>query len=259
MSVNGTSVVSEHTGRLGAVLAALSGRGDQRFEVQIGGETGEGWRSAAVLVDPDRAGLLEGAEEYVRRSGTRTDRVAASVLTQIYANRLVGVGIGCWVTGRIVPDLSPDCVLLQFEGSRPVRTALRYARVAAVNEQALAALGDELFAGHLAGIVESVHTRTGLSVRRLWGNVATSCATAFVHLHRSAPARERAAIWTDALAFFAMPGWPVHGLIDWHPTRLGSLSFRRRTCCLFRLIPGETPCDTCSLPLLGEDPAGCRA
>lgn len=76
--------------------------------------------------------------------------MAASVLTQIYANRVVGLGIGCWVTGRIVPVLSPDCVLLQFDGARPVRTALRFERVAAVDDDALAALGDELFAGHLA-------------------------------------------------------------------------------------------------------------
>lgn len=78
----------------------------------------------------------------------------------------------------------------------------------------------------------------------MWGNVATSCATAFALLHRSAGVEERDQIRSDALAFFAVPGWPVHGLIDWHPATAasGRLTFRRRTCCLFRLIPGEMPC-----------------
>jgi hypothetical protein len=89
----------------------------------------------------------------------------------------------------------------------------------------------------------------------LWGNVATSCATAFVLLHHSAPADERDQVRADALAFFAQPGWPVHGLIEWHPATspAGPLSFGRRTCCLFRLIPGEMPCDTCPLPAVRDD------
>jgi ferric iron reductase protein FhuF len=239
---------------LSAALEGLSGRGDHRFEVQVGRDEREGWWSAAMLVDPARGGLPDGAPEYVRGCGTRSDRVAASVLTQVYASRLVGIGIGCWVTGRIVPVLAPDCVLLQFDGARPVRTALRYQRVAAVDGDALVALGDELFSGHLAYVVDGVRARTGLSARRLWGNVATSCATAFVLLHRSAPAPERDAIRADALAFFAMREWPVHGLIDWHPsTGFEPLGFRRRTCCLFRLIPGEMPCAECSPPVVRAD------
>jgi hypothetical protein len=125
---------------LSAVLAGLSQRGDHRFEVQTAIENGDGWRSAAVLVDPARGGLVEGASEYVHRRGTTSDRVSASILMQVYANRLVGVGIGCWVTGRVVPVLSPDCVLLWFDGARPVRTALRYERVAAVGDDALRSL-----------------------------------------------------------------------------------------------------------------------
>lgn len=172
-----------------------------------------------MLADPARGGLLDGASEYVRRRGGTSERVAASILTQVYANRLVGVGIGCWVTGRIVPALSPDCVLLGFDGARPVRTALRYERVAGV--------------GHNA--------------------VATSCATAFVLLHRSAPEEQRDQVRLDALEFFAQAGWPVHGLIEWQPATAVAaaaepLKFGRRTCCLFRLIPGEMPCDECPLP-----------
>jgi hypothetical protein len=146
---------------LSAVLAGLSQRGDHRFEVRTGVRDGDGWRSAAVLADPARGGLLDGASEYVRRRGGTSERVAASILTQVYANRLVGVGIGCWVTGRIVPALSPDCVLLGFDGARPVRTALRYERVAGVGHNALVVLGGELFAGHLAGVVDGVRARTG--------------------------------------------------------------------------------------------------
>jgi len=253
--MNGTYVVREHAARLSAVLGELSERGDHRFEVQTGIEDGDGWRSAAVLVDPARGGLLAGASEYVRRRGARNERVAASILTQVYANRLVGIGIGCWVTGRIVPVLSPDCVLLGFDGARPVRTALRYERVAAAGDDALPVLGEELFAGHLAGVVDGVRARTGLSTRRLWGNVATSCATAFALLHHSAPAEERDQVRADALAFFAQADWPVHGLIDWHPATslAGPLTFGRRTCCLFRLIPGEMPCDACPLPAVRHD------
>lgn len=252
--VNGTSAVLEQSGRLSAVLEGLSGQGDHRFEVQTGIGDRDGWRSAAVLVDPARGGLLGGASEYVRRRGT-SERVAASILMQVYANRLVGIGIGCWVTGRIVPVLSPDCVLLWFDGARPVRTGLRERRVAGADDGALAVLGDELFAGHLAGVVDGVRARTGLSSRRLWGNVATSCAAAFVLLHRSAPVEERDQVRADALAFFAAPAWPVHGLIDWQPAAAAAepLAFRRRTCCLFRLIAGEMPCDTCSLPVVRDD------
>jgi len=218
-----------------------------------------------VLVDPARGGLLDGASEYVRRRGTRSERVAASILTQVYANRLVGVGIGCWVTARIVPVLSPDCVLLWFDGARPVRTALRHERVAAAGDDAMAVLGEELFAGHLAAVVDGVRARTGLSARRLWGNVATSCATAFVLLHESAPAGERDQVRADALAFFAQPGWPVHGLVEWHPATgpAGPLMFGRRTCCLFRLIPARcraTParCPPCATVrgLIGVDDRG---
>ena len=61
--VNATSVVREHAVRLSAVLEELSERGDHRFEVQVGIEDAVGWRSAAVLVDPARGGLLEGASE----------------------------------------------------------------------------------------------------------------------------------------------------------------------------------------------------
>jgi ferric iron reductase protein FhuF len=163
------------------------------------------------------------------------------------------------VTGRIVPVLSPESVLLRFQGARPVRTALRHERVAAVGDDALV-LGEELFAGHLAGVVDGVRARTGLSARRLWGNVATSCATAFVLLHQSAPVEEREQVRADALAFFAQPGWPVHDLIEWYPATgpAGPLMFGRRTCCLFRLIPGEMPCDTCPLPVVRDDTTLCR-
>lgn len=128
-------------------------------------------------------------------------------------------------------------------------------RVAAAGDAALPVLGEQLFAGHLAGVVDGVRARTGLSTRRLWGNVATSCATAFALLHHSAPAEARDQVRADALAFFAQAGWPVHGLIDWHPTagRCAPLTFRRRTCCLFRLIPGEMPCDACPLPVIRDD------
>lgn len=249
--VNGTIAVYERGARLGAVLEQLSGRGDHRFAVQIGGEVGDGWRSAAVLVDPARGALLDGAAEYLRWRGASSERVAASILTQIYANRIVGVGIGCWVTARIVPLLAPNEVLLRFDGARPVRTALRSARVAArrPGDSALATLGEQLFPGHLAGVVAGVAARSGLSARRLWGNVATSCATAFVLLHRSAKPSQRAAIRADALAFFDQRGWPIHGLIDWAAAGDDApLDYRRRTCCLYRLIPDEAPCTTCSLP-----------
>lgn len=246
----GTSSVLEQAVRLETVLDGLSEVGDHRFEVHVAVDDGEQWRSAEEFADPARGALLDGVSHYLSWRGASSERVAASILTQVYANRLVGLGIGCWVTGRVVPGLAPGEVLIGSEGPRPTRTALRHVRVAAVGDDALAVLGSELFAGHLAGVVDGVRARSRVSSRRLWGNVATSCATAFTLLHRWAPAQRREAIRADALAFFAVPDWPVHGLVDWRPATAAAvpLTYRRRTCCLIRLVPGNDPCDTCSLP-----------
>lgn len=231
-------------------LELLAGIGDHRFDVQIGMTDRAGWTPAERFADPSGGVLLDGAQDDGRWGGPSGARVAASVLTQVYANRLVGLGIGCWVGTRIVPVLAPPVVLIGREGPRPVRTALREARAAASGDDALAALGNQLFDGHLAAVVEGVRARSRLSARRLWGNIATSCATAFVLLHRAAPASRRSAIGDDARAFFAVRDWPIHDLVEWTTTsgRHAPLTYRRRTCCLMRMVPGDAPCSTCSLP-----------
>lgn len=249
--VHGAVSSRDHDARLTTVLDALSAIGDHRFDVRLGLHAQHGWRPASIFADPTSGALLDGAARYLDCRGASSERVAASILTQVYANRLVGIGIGCWVTGRIVPVLSPHQVLLRFDGPRPIATALRSARVAGGGREALGVLGEELFAGHLAGVVAGVGARSRLSGRRLWGNVAASCATVFTLLHRSSPVHQRDDVRADASAFLAVPEWPVHGLIDWHDDTVGGapLRYRRRTCCLYRQIPGKEPCSTCSLPL----------
>ncbi len=237
--------------KLGGQLERLAALGD-RFPITCQTRPPGPWTPATDLTGTASSAWPEIIDAYADTLGTTQRRIAASIALQHHGTRVAGLAIGSWALLGAVPSLSAEGLHVRFDQGRTTELWLpepRRAEPSSPREPQLETLGRELF-GHLRPVVDAVRRTAPLNTRRCWGNLAASCAGIFCALDRLVPPERTAEIRAHAAAFFAVPEWPVFGLVDWQvwggPPSDG-LCHERRTCCLIRDIPGKQPCESCSI------------
>ncbi len=203
---------------------------------------GDGWLPAAALVEPGDD--LAGAIESVRRWASDTrPRVAASLFFMSYTARLLSAAVAGVLLGGVLVDLRPhEWRYLPGTGLQlrlPVASGWRPAP-GVDPDVLLAVLGDELVDGRLAPVVESIRSVVPVAAGLLWGNAASSLAGALQGLAAAGVAVPRCRQVGDVL--LALPR-----LRDTGAFVGAGLAFRRRSCCLFYLLPGSGKCSDCVL------------
>ncbi|AVH60950.1 ferric iron reductase [Streptomyces dengpaensis] len=162
-------------------------------------------------------------------------RIAVSVAQQGLAARLWSIALGAAALYGRVPDLDPELLCWDPDGSAP--DDLWLTRVRALPATAV----DEVVrAGHLAPLATVLHSRYHVSARLLWGNAGSALAGTVRQIDRWARANGRPEAGERARTLAA-------GLFA-HPDLSGALdagTLRRRSCCLYYRLPGGGLCGDC--------------
>jgi hypothetical protein len=254
--------------RLAGELADLAARVPYLQATALGadeaaaGSGGGNWVPATAFHEPGGVlATLLGPERRGRFCHDR--RVAASSFFQGAALRVLGTGVGLWLTIGRFPDVAAASTAYGLEVDLPARLAL-------VGETAPDGTGssrhltssqeewfaDRAFAAHLDPLAEAVRREVRIGEHTLWGNAAAALAGVVLDVVRSSPAgaQDRRL----AAARHLLEGLPHR------PTRYGDWTeiadgadrgvfWTRRTCCLWYLEdPERRLCDTCNLLSEGE-------
>lgn len=223
------------------VLAAVSARASYLRAVT---EIGPGWHRCADLLN-DPTALLALIELTAAGRGAPDMVVAASLFVQAYAFRVGGIAVAAHVLGLPSPTTAPATTAISIARDRPNAVAFT---VPAVHRLDAAELAGRLNDEHFAPLVAAIKSELHIGERLLWGNIASSCATAVRAVdpgdgserqlrRRAEQLVEAASPWWGGLGTFATVA--VAGREGWY--------WDRSNCCLwYRTAPGRW-CDDCSL------------
>lgn len=223
------------------VLTAVESRVDHlRASVGEPPEAEDGWRSCDAVTAADLEAAIDGAA-----AGNR--QVAASLLVQSYAHRVVAVSLAAFAVGLPWPSPAAAATSVRLAGGRA--RALRF-RTAALGEASdIESLVDATFASHLVPFVSAVRAWERLGERLVWANIAASCAAAFRAIEGSArdrgDASEQAAIRRRAAELFEHAPW-LEGT-GWFDADSTDWGWQRSACCLWYRTSGGRTCEGCSL------------
>ncbi|MEV0113683.1 IucA/IucC family C-terminal-domain containing protein [Streptomyces sp. NPDC050844] len=173
------------------------------------------------------------------RLGAPDERVAVSVAQLGLAARLWSVALGSAALHGEVPDLDPELLHWDADGSSPDDLWLTDVRGRTADA---AAVRDAVQESHLAPLADALRARYRISARLLWGNAGSALAGAARELHTWARRTGRTEVGERALALaaelFAHPDLRGTGTLD-------GTAFRRRSCCLYYRCPGGGLCGDC--------------
>ncbi|GGN58323.1 hypothetical protein GCM10011579_021510 [Streptomyces albiflavescens] len=162
-------------------------------------------------------------------------RIAVSIAHQALAARLWSIALGAAALYGQVPDLDPELLCWDPDGSVPADLWLSEVRALPAT-----AVDEVVRAGHLAPLAAALHSRYRISPRLLWGNAGSALAGSVRGLDRWARANGRTDVADRAHALasrlFAHPD--LSGTLDPH-------TLRRRSCCLYYRLPGGGLCGDC--------------
>ncbi|HEY7134201.1 MAG TPA: IucA/IucC family C-terminal-domain containing protein [Acidimicrobiia bacterium] len=208
--------------------------------------TGDDWVRCDAIVD-DRDVLTRVVEGTRQGFGTDDVAVAASLFVQAYAFRVAGVALAAYGLGLAVPDVAPAATAVRLDKPRPSAVAYLRPGVSDVDAVALVAA---LVDGHLRPFVDAVHGAFRVGERLLWGNVASSCATAFRALESSDAVADPGDVRARAAAFVDAAGDVFAGLGRFTTVTVDDREgwyWDRTSCCLWYQTSGGSLCDNCSL------------
>lgn len=216
-------------------------------------ETESGWSPLRELWEhPD---YLEERVSEVRtrlasRAGVATSRVerrvAASIMYQGLASRLLSPTVGAALCHRLVLDPGalrwrPEAGMLPLAlvGEPSASATLRVPRVDSLTE----VIHQRVVRGTLAPIATALRSRVKVAPRLLWGNAVSSLAGTMQALTWDRPwVTDDAVVLADLL----LGREPFAGLGEF--IRSGEQrTFVRATCCLYYRIPGCGMCGDCAL------------
>ncbi|MEU5460970.1 (2Fe-2S)-binding protein [Streptomyces althioticus] len=166
---------------------------------------------------------------------TQEVRVAASVAHQGLAARLWSVALGCAALHGSVPDLAPDTVRWDPEGSAPDDLHLPEVRPLPGDAATVAAV---VLHGHLEPLSAALRARHRVAPALLRGNAASALAAAAREITRHARPDDAARAARLSRELLAHPLLSGAG-------NLTATGFRRRSCCLYYRVPGGGVCGDC--------------
>jgi iron complex transport system ATP-binding protein len=202
------------------------------------GRDSAGWRPARLLYD-DRDGELDALIESARvRLGKCERRVAASLLFQGYAARLLSPQVGCLVTTGCVPAV-PAARLSWCREPGTVRLGLRAGPGWQGRADTLIGLAlTQSFGEHLDPLSAMIRARVSLPASLLRDNAASALIGALRLVDDKIELRWR------HLANVALRHPRLRGsgtVSDGEP------AFLRRSCCLYYRVEGGGKCGDCPL------------
>jgi ferric iron reductase protein FhuF len=224
-----------------ALFADLAGIGPF-FAVGTGAPPGEGWVPVGALGVPD--GPLADRVAAVRAALETDRRVAASIAIQGIAAQVVAPLFAVVAVHGVLPSADVAAALRwRSGGAGPwLWWAAEGRTVACPDPAVVGALVTRL----LTPVVAAVRARVAVAEQVLWGNVASSLASARRLVAAARPeAAARAAdvarhlLTTAPLARTATLCGPVPPDVGW--------TFHRRSCCLYYRVPGGATCGDCVL------------
>jgi ferric iron reductase protein FhuF len=234
-----TTAVSEREPILAEVLAFVAAKASY---LRAATEIDAGWhRCAGLIADPSQLTAL--IRQTAAGRGAPDDAVAASLFVQAYAFRVGGIPVAAQVLGLPAPATHPESTAISIARDRPNAVAFSdHTVVRRDDTDLMRQLNEE----HFGPLVEAVRTELRVGERLLWGNIASSCATAMRAVddgsdpelrHRGEALMQAASPWWQDLGQFttvegeARTGW----------------YWDRTNCCLWYRTAPERWCDDCSL------------
>ncbi len=211
----------------------------------------DGWLDCDRIGVADLAGVVDDAVDgggSTRGGSTRgSDRqVAASLLVQSYAHRVLAVSLAAFALGLPWPSPTAEGTSVRVVGGRA--RALRFRTGTLGDADDVGSLVDAAFRAHLVPFVSTVLTVQRLGERLVWANVAASCAAAFRAIEgvardrgdaaEGALVRRRATDLVAQVPWLAGTGWFDTGR-EWR--------WQRTACCLWYRTSGGRTCEGCSL------------
>jgi ferric iron reductase protein FhuF len=182
-------------------------------------------------------------------------RPIASLLFLGVAARLVAPTLAAAAVDRLVPQLLlEDITAAELADGRLV---LGLTRFHAISQGAttpisdlVALIGEHLIQGQIGRLVRAFSSRDALHPRLLWGNVASTVASAAELINQRHPRQSHT---TRLIARLLLDRPPLDQC--GHLTHdSGAIRYHRLSCCLYYKFPGAGTCGDCPLP----DTAGAR-
>jgi ferric iron reductase protein FhuF len=228
------------------VLTAVGSRVDHlRASVGEPPEAEEGWHACDAVTAADLDAAMGGAD-----AGDR--QVAASLLVQSYAHRVVAVSLAAFAVGLPWPSPAAAATSVRLAGGRA--RALRFRAEVLGEAGDVRSLVDAAFTSHLVPFVAAMRAWERLGERLVWANIAASCAAAFRAVEGSArdrgdageqtSIRRRAAELLEHAPWLEGTGWFDADSTDW--------GWQRSACCLWYRTSGGRTCEGCSLRRQGR-------
>jgi hypothetical protein len=223
------------------------------FTVGTGRPPGQGWVPLVALGDPD--GPLAERIAAVGVSLGATGRVSASIAFQGLAAQVIAPLFASVAVHGVLPaDDVASALHWRPGGAGPWLWWAAGDRVVVCPDPA--ALGT-LLTALLAPVVTAVRARVAVAERVLWGNVASSVASArqLVAAGRPDTAPRAGAVARQLLT--AAPLVATTTLREPEPPDAG-WTFHRRSCCLYYRVPGGGICGDCVLRTGAAPETGAR-
>jgi ferric iron reductase protein FhuF len=180
--------------------------------------------AADLAADPDRLAAVVAATGPGR--GSDDPIVLASLWWQSYSYRVAGTTLAAWVVAGSAPD--PAATAGSGVGVALDRPAWLVVGHDASTISGLGELLEQLFAGHLDVVAESLRARHPIGRRLVWGNSAASIASCLGAVAGADDASPELGERVDAVIGALPHDQPTLGTWAESPRR-----YRRATCCLW--------------------------
>ncbi|MDA8359700.1 MAG: (2Fe-2S)-binding protein [Actinomycetota bacterium] len=223
------------------VLAAVGSRVDHlRASAGEPPQAEEGWHACDAVTAADLEAVIGGAAADDRQ-------VAASLLVQSYAYRVVAVSLAAFAVGLPWPSPAAAATSVRLAGGRARALCFRTDALGEAGD--VGSLVDAGFTSHLVPFVSTVRACQRLGERLVWANIAASCAAAFRAVEGSARERgdagERTSIRRRAVELLEHAPW-LEGT-GWFDADSTDWGWQRSACCLWYRTSGGRTCEGCSL------------
>ncbi|GAA1017481.1 hypothetical protein Aple_032320 [Acrocarpospora pleiomorpha] len=208
------------------------------FAVEVG-PLGDGWRPAGELIQ-DADLIAARVADVAERLGVEERRVAASILFQGLAARFLSPPLGLLVLHGVGGGFDPSRVHWRPVPHGPLPLRLEEWSFLPVRGDGADLMYQEVVAGFLEPLADTVGRVVSIAPAILWGNAASALAGSVRVLAQYRPQRAAAAL-TLGRRLLAI------GRLRGQGTFAAQPFYVRRNCCLYYRVPGGGMCGDCVL------------